>query len=47
MAQSARRAPSVDALPAWEWMVLERGDGSVEPIAKLGEFKAEQVHAKV
>ncbi len=30
-----------------EWMVLERGDGSIEPIAKLGEFKAEQVLAKV
>ncbi len=29
------------------WMVLERGDGTIEPIAKIGEFTADQVLAKV
>jgi hypothetical protein len=36
-----------DALPAREWMVLARGDGSVEPIAKFGEFKAESTRQGV
>lgn len=30
-----------------EWMVLERGDGTIEPIARLGEFRVEQLLAKV
>jgi hypothetical protein len=30
-----------------EWMVLEHGDGSIEPIAPVGEFKAEQILSRV
>ena len=30
-----------------EWMVLEHGDGRIEPIARVGEFRAEQVLSRV
>jgi hypothetical protein len=30
-----------------EWMVLEHGDGSIEPIARVGEFRAEQILSRV
>lgn len=30
-----------------EWMVLEHGDGNIEPIARVGEFKAEQILSRV
>ncbi len=30
-----------------DWMVLEHGDGSIDPIARVGEFKAEQILRRV
>ncbi len=30
-----------------EWMVLENGDGSIESIARVGEFRAEQILSRV
>ena len=44
--QRSPGAPPADAVSAGRAMVLERGDGSIGPIAKLGEFKAEQVLAR-
>ena len=41
----ARRQPMV--YQRGDWMVLEHGDGRIEPIARVGEFRAEQILARV
>ncbi len=45
---SARRAQRRPMLyQRGDWMVLEHGDGRIEPIAKANEFKAEQILSRL